>query len=194
VETATALLQIKTVPLIYLTAFTDAHTVARAKQTAPSAYLTKPFNRDNVRIAIELALHNFAEIRQEEKGKVLPMKPTVPAEKKTDKEQFLQLNDQVFIKQNYRFVKFRLSDIQFAEADNNYVHIHTAGQKFTVRMALTDLLEKLKFDRLFRVHRSFAVNLGEIQSFDDQLIRIGTHEIPIGRNFRQDFLDQFNLR
>jgi DNA-binding LytR/AlgR family response regulator len=192
VETATELMKIKQVPLIYLTAFTDAVTVQRVKHTNPAAFLTKPYNIDNVRIAIDLALHNFAETKTG--AKVLPMQPAPAAEKKPDKEQFLQLKDYIFIKQNYRFVKFKLSEILFAEADNNYVNIHTHGQKFALRLSLGDLVERLQFSRLVRVHRSYAVNIDEISSFDDQVIRIDKHEIPIGRNHRQEFLDHFNLR
>ncbi len=192
VETATELMKIKQVPLIYLTAFTDAKTVERVKHTNPSAFLTKPYNIDNVRIAIDLALHHFAETKAP--GKVVPIEKPAAGEKKTDKEQFLQLKEYLFIKQNYRFVKLRLSEILFAEADNNYVNIHTAGQKFSLRLSLSELIERLQFQRLVRVHRSYAVNIDEISSFDDQLIRIGKHEIPIGRNHRQEFLDHFNLR
>lgn len=197
VETAAALMKIRQVPLIYLTAFTDAATVERVKHTNPAAFLTKPYSLDNVRIAINLALHHFAEMRVSgEKGKLLTIKTVTdkPAEKKSDTEQLLQLNDQVFIKQNYRFVKFRLTDILFAESDNNYVHINTSTQKFTLRLSLSDLLARINYPRLFRVHRSFAVNLNEISSFDDKLIRVGKHGIPIGRNYRQEFLEQFNLR
>lgn len=193
VDTATALMKIKQVPLIYLTAFTDAVTIERVKHTNPSAFLTKPYNIDNVRIAIDLALHHFAEAKPAAAtGKVLPMQTN--AEKKSDKEQFLQLKEYIFIKQNYRFVKFKLAEILFAEADNNYVNIHTQTQKFALRLSLTDLLERLNFPRLIRIHRSYAVNLDEIGSFDEQLIRIAQHEIPIGRNYRQDFMDHFNLR
>ena len=189
VDTATALMKIRQVPLIYLTAFTDAATVERVKHTNPAAFLTKPYNIDNVRIAIDLALHNFAEEKPAAKVLQLP-----PADRKAEREQFLQLKDHIFIKQNYRFVKFRLSEILYLEADNNYVNIHTRQQKFAIRMSLGDILERLQFSRLIRVHRSFAVNIDEIGSFDEQTIRVDKFEIPIGRNFRQDFLDQFNLR
>ena len=193
VETAAELQKIRQVPLIYLTAFTDPVTVERVKHTHPAAFLTKPYNIDNVRIAIDLALHHFATAKKEH-GKLVPVSGAGSVERKTDKESFLQLDDQVFIKQNYRFVKFRLSEILFAEADNNYVNIHTSSQKFALRLSLSDLLDKLSYGRLARVHRSFAVNIDEISSFDDQLIRIGQQEIPIGRNYRQDFMDRFNLR
>lgn len=193
VETASALMKIKQVPLIYLTAYTDPATIERVKHTDPSAFLTKPYNIGNVRIAIDLALHHFAVTKTADvTGKVLPMQTTT--EKRIDKEYFLQLKEYIFIKQNYRFVKFKLSEVLYAGADNNYVNIHTQNQKFTLRLSLSDLLERLGFHRLIRVHRSYAVNLDEISSFDDQLIRIGHHEIPIGRNYRQDFMDQFNLR
>jgi len=191
VDTAGALMKIKPVPLIYLTAFTDPVTIERVKHTNPAAFLTKPYNIDNVRISIDLALHHFAE-EKTTTGKILSMQSV--AEKKTDKDHFLQLKEYVFIKQNYRYVKFKLSEILFAEADNNYVNLQTATQKFALRLSLSDLLDRLQFSRLIRIHRSFAVNLNEINSFDDQLIRIGQHEIPIGRNYRQDFMNYFNLR
>ncbi|HEV7780062.1 MAG TPA: LytTR family transcriptional regulator DNA-binding domain-containing protein [Chitinophagaceae bacterium] len=191
VDTATALMSTRQVPLIYLTAFTDAVTIERVKHTNPSAFLTKPYSIDNVRIAIDLALHHFAEAKPAT-GKLLSMPAST--EKRPDKEQFLQLKEYIFIKQNYRFVKFRLSEVLYAEADNNYVNIHTLNQKFALRLSLSDLLDRLHFSRLIRIHRSYAVNLDAISSFDDQLIRIGQHEIPIGRNYRQDFMNQFNLR
>lgn len=195
IETATTLMNIRQVPLIYLTAFTDAATVARVKHTNPSAFLTKPYNIDNVRIAIDLALYNFADAKPPSTGKVLPIQPELNTDKqKQDKEQFLQMKDYIFIKQQYKFVKFKLSEILFAEADNNYVNLHTRSQKFVVRLSLADIVDRLHFPRFIRIHRSFAVNLDEISSFDDQEIKIGTHEIPIGRNFRQDFLDHFNMR
>ena len=193
VDTAAALMKIRPVPLIYLTAFTDAATIERVKHTNPSAFLTKPYNIENVRIAIDLALHHFAEAKPAAvTGKVLPIQPA--ADKRNDKEHFLQFKEYIFIKQNYRFVKFRLSEVLFAEADNNYVNVHTQQQKFVLRISLSDLLERLQFQRLIRIHRSFAVNLDEISSFDDQMILIGQHEIPIGRNYRQDFMDRFNMR
>jgi signal transduction histidine kinase/AmiR/NasT family two-component response regulator len=45
------------VPVIFLTAHADDETLRRAKQTAPSGYLTKPFRATDLRCAIEIALH-----------------------------------------------------------------------------------------------------------------------------------------
>ncbi len=42
IETATRLLALRLVPVIYLTALTDKQTLERALHTSPAAYLTKP--------------------------------------------------------------------------------------------------------------------------------------------------------
>jgi PAS domain S-box-containing protein len=43
------------VPIVYLTAYTDAATVERAKRTAPLGYLQKPFSEVSLRTTLEIA-------------------------------------------------------------------------------------------------------------------------------------------
>jgi signal transduction histidine kinase len=45
------------VPVIFVTAFTDEHTLERAKRASPYGYIVKPFHERELRIAIELALY-----------------------------------------------------------------------------------------------------------------------------------------
>ncbi len=52
------------VPIIFLTAFADAPTVERAKLTAPAGYLRKPFDDQNMRATIEIALYKHSVDRQ----------------------------------------------------------------------------------------------------------------------------------
>jgi len=53
-------------PVIYLTAYSDEATLARAKTTDPFGYLIKPFQERELRVAIEIALykHNMEQERQ----------------------------------------------------------------------------------------------------------------------------------
>jgi PAS domain S-box-containing protein len=57
IETAQRLRDEQGLRVIYLTGSTDDETLRRAKQTAPLGYLKKPFNARELRIAIEIALH-----------------------------------------------------------------------------------------------------------------------------------------
>ena len=44
------------IPVIYLTSHLDDNTLARAKETYPEGFITKPFNDNDLKVAIELAL------------------------------------------------------------------------------------------------------------------------------------------
>jgi len=57
IETAHQLRTAHGIRVIYLTGVNDDETLRRAKQTAPLGYLKKPFNARELRIAVEIALH-----------------------------------------------------------------------------------------------------------------------------------------
>lgn len=48
------------IPFLFLTAHADSDTVERARMTRPSGYLVKPFTKDDVYAATEVALSNYA--------------------------------------------------------------------------------------------------------------------------------------
>jgi len=180
VDTVMELMKIRKSPVIYLTAFTDAATVERVKNTYPAAFLTKPYNVDNVRIAIELALHNFAA------GKA----PDQPV-RQTDREPLLRLNDSLFVKMNYRFVKLPLSSLCYIETDNNHVHLVTSEKKYVVRLSLNQVLDSIQWEKLIRIHRSFAVNIDAVSSFTEQEVTVNKDILPVGRQYKDAFWRQF---
>ncbi|MEG4231849.1 response regulator [Microcoleus sp. Pol11C3] len=47
----------KNVPTVFLTAYADDQTLQRAKLTDPFGYIIKPFQQNDLRVAIEIALH-----------------------------------------------------------------------------------------------------------------------------------------
>ncbi len=57
VETALQIQRKQDVPVIYLTAYADTHTLERAKVTSPAGYMLKPYQANELRTTIELALH-----------------------------------------------------------------------------------------------------------------------------------------
>ena len=186
IETVVDLMKIRQTPVIYLTAFTDNVTVERVKHTYPFAFLVKPYQISNVRIAIELALNN------------LTARPAIAADlrAKADptNEAIRQMGDYLFIKYNYQFVKVRLADIQFVEANRNHISLHTSDKKFVLRLSLGHLFDRLLFDRLIRIHRSYAVNIDAIQRFTEQTVVTGKGELPIGRNYKEEFLKRLDFR
>lgn len=45
------------IPVVYLTAYADAATLEQAKKAEPLGYLTKPFNENDLRAAVDIALY-----------------------------------------------------------------------------------------------------------------------------------------
>lgn len=187
IDTVKELMALRPTPVIYLTAYTDPATVDRVKTTYPAAFLTKPYRIENVLVAVELALHNFA-------AQDKPLEAVRRLSPANEKEPIVQWNDHLFIKVNYRFVKVSLASILYVVAENNYIHLITAERKYPLRLGLTQLLEKLDANRLVRIHRSYAVNMDAIQSFTEQDVTIGKDMLPVGKSYREDFLQRFGLR
>lgn len=192
IETARQLTAVKDIPFIYLTAFSDDETVKRAKDTTPAAYLVKPYQSRNLLIAIDIALHNFA-FRKANPSRIIPLYPNKPAHIPGQKEGILCFNDAIFIKQNSKFNKVRLQDIDFLEAEGNYTHIITKDSKYTLRYTLNDTLEKLKYAHFVRVHRSYAINMQHLDTFSDISVFVGEKELPLGRHYKEGFLRKFNF-
>ncbi|RDB04189.1 LytR/AlgR family response regulator transcription factor [Runella aurantiaca] len=197
IEAVQEMIAFREAPVIYLTAQADRSTIEAAMKTYPSAYITKPFNNESLKIAIDLAINNFALRAQNQpftKEKEEPIKPLNSAPKLPDRETILQINDYVFIKENYKFQKIQLNDILFFEADKNYTTIHTESRKIALRLTLNTVLERLSTTKFIRVHRSYAVNIDKIDSFDEHDLNIGKFQIPIGRSHKEDFMKYFLFR
>lgn len=57
IEAAAAIRVACQIPVVYLTAHSDEATLTRAKRTEPFGYLLKPFDENDLRVTLELALH-----------------------------------------------------------------------------------------------------------------------------------------
>jgi DNA-binding LytR/AlgR family response regulator len=191
IDTVMELMAIKQTPVIYLTAYTDAATVERVKKTYPAAFLTKPYNINNVQIAIQLALNNLVARKMDPGGTGTEAGESPEG---TDRETIFQWNDSLFVKTNYRFVKILLSSLLYISAENNYIHVVTSERKYVLRLSLNKVMEKIRSDRLIRIHRSHLVNIDAIQSFTEQEVTVGKQVLPVGRQYKEAFWKLFGFR
>jgi DNA-binding LytR/AlgR family response regulator len=188
IETAIELRKQKNIPFIYVTAYADSQTFERAKATMPSAYLIKPFRINDLRKAIELAMFHFAQ--QQERSAVTKDNPAIKKEPH-DLEGILHFNNAIFIKQNYKYNKIPYQDIVFLKADGNYTFIQTIHKKYIVKYSLQSVIEIFNTDKFIRVHRSYAINMHHLTSFNENSIYLGDEEIPVGRNYKELFMQLF---
>lgn len=83
------------------------------------------------------------------------------------------------------------ADIEWAQASGNYVNLHVAGRDYPLRSTMAGIAEQLDPACFLRVHRSYIVNLEQIQSIepldtgDARLhMKAGVY-VPCSRRYRE---------
>lgn len=103
----------------------------------------------------------------------------------------------VFVNANYSLVKVILEDIMLIEGVKDYVRIYlVSGKEIITRLSLKSIEEKLDPARFMRIHKSYVIALGKIDSIQKTQLFIQGKEIPIGEAYRallQRHLDGKNL-
>jgi DNA-binding LytR/AlgR family response regulator len=94
-----------------------------------------------------------------------------------------------FIKADNKLVKLLYEDILFAEALQNYVVIHTKDKKFITYLTFKSVEEYLPPSKFLKTHKSFIVAVEKIESIEGNIIRMGSHDIPISRNLKEDVME-----
>jgi len=166
------------IPFVFHTANSDEATVDRVKKVRANAFLTKPFQKKDLLISVELALSNFSK------------QPT--AKVVSPGENYL-IKDSFFIKDAQYFHKIKFDEVLYLESEGAYVTLFTEKKKYLLRGSITQYLEKMSSGKFFRVHRSYAVNLDKVEIINTSFLTIRDEKIPISKNFRDDLLALMNI-
>jgi two-component system, LytTR family, response regulator len=160
--------------IVFVTAF-DAHAVKAFELNAVD-YLLKPYDKDRL-------LRTLTRVR-ERIGVSHRAAAIQTARMQTGS------SDRLLVPKGERLQLIESAAIQWLEADDNYVHVHAGSQQYLLRRTLTDLLAQLGEQRFVRIHKSAAVNVGEILSLtplfkgDYELELRGGHTLRLSRRFR----------
>lgn len=169
------------IPVIFITSLTDELTYRRAARTRPVRFLPKSFDVIQLQRTIELSLQQLAATTRQ-----------------TDSEQAevwkkdVLFDEYIFIKVRHRLEKIVVNEIVYLAADGHYCQVHTATQKYLVRISLLELKQRLSAVVFFQTHRSFLVNLKKITSVDlqDSVVFLNEHQVPISKRRREAFMKQ----
>lgn len=165
------------IPFIFITAYNDPHTIQNATKTHPSGYLIKPFSKDDIFAAIEVALQNYAHTYS----------PSVTAPQIGEVATALRIDPAIFIKDGLTFKKINIGDICYVESCKNYLELHLSNQKLVVRATLQKFYDMLPKNDFVQIHRSFIVNIRFIDTIRLDRIYIGTSNLPLSKNYKDDF-------
>ena len=174
-------------PLVIFISASDHHAISAFEAQALD-YILKPVTPCRLKAAIERARQlleyerSFFRVCELER-QLQSVRAAPPV---TDKER-----DGVVIwaLQGNQFVPLRVGDIERAESERDYVHIHNNERAYLLRMTLGALHERLGFDRYVRVRRSVIVRLDRISAVrnrgygDIQIVLQSGAAVQVGRTY-----------
>jgi len=87
-------------------------------------------------------------------------------------------------------VKVFIKDILYIESLKDYVKIHTIKNHLVTKLQIGELESLLASANLFRVHKSYVINLDKVSAYSASYIEIDGHEIPVGRSYKELVMKQ----
>lgn len=88
-------------------------------------------------------------------------------------------------------------EVEWIEAADKYVRLHTKSGTYTCRGTMRDLESKLDPEEFIRIHRSVIVNLSSIVEIQPhfhgeyRIIVTSGDALPLGRTYKRDFNSKF---
>ncbi|HEX6373159.1 MAG TPA: LytTR family DNA-binding domain-containing protein [Longimicrobium sp.] len=170
--------------VVFVTAYDEY--ALRAFEVHAVDYLLKPFDADRFRTALARARERVharpsaGDDRLDERiRRVLAEARPAPA--------YLE---RVLVRTGTRAVFLRTDEVDWLEAEENYVRLHAGRESYLVRGTLAGLEERLDPARFIRVHRSHIVNLASIRELhpwshgDWMIVLRDGRELMLSRRYR----------
>jgi len=172
--------------IIFATAYEQY--AIRAFELHALDYLLKPFDQARFKEAIKHAKERFRSVRQD--GGQMQISALLETIK--NKPQYL---DRLVIKAGGRITFLSTDEINWIEADDKYVHLHTAKISPMVRQTLSAMETQLDPGKFRRIHRSVIVNVERIRELQPLfsgeysiLLEDGT-KLTLSRNYKDKLFE-----
>lgn len=161
--------------IVFVTAF-DEHAVKAFELNAVD-YLLKPYDKDRLLRALQRVRERLRAGEPRTAAVAIARAQTASSER-------------LLVPEGERLQLIESTSIEWLEADDNYVHVHTAVRRYLLRRTLQDLLTQLGGERFVRIHKSAAVNLSAIAALtplfkgDYEVELRNGHALRLSRRYR----------
>ncbi|HEY0320722.1 MAG TPA: LytTR family DNA-binding domain-containing protein [Pyrinomonadaceae bacterium] len=182
-EVLEALKSVHVPHVIFVTAY-DQYAV-RAFEVHALDYLLKPFDRERFESAWRRAkLHILATRNGEMDQRILAILEELKAGSK-----YLE---RLVIKSGGRVFFLDTDDIDWIEAEGNYVSVHTGKKSHLLRETISSLEAQLDPKKFLRIHRSSIVKIDRIKELQPwfhgeyRVILLDGTQLTLSRNYREN--------
>lgn len=177
IESAKKMQKEYNIPIVYLASSPNDILSNKVKAINPVALITKSFKKSGLKHAIELAT---------KKIKTNGLEIATP----TNSESPLVLSDRIFVRNHERMVKIFIKDILYIIAERNYTRIFSKNKEYLLVMTMKDLDRKLPEEHFLRIHRSYIINLSQVDEIAGTHVIIANKAIPLSKSLRSNLLNR----
>lgn len=93
--------------------------------------------------------------------------------------------DYLFLNIQKKKVKVQFTEILYIESQREYVKIVTEKKEHLSKISTHEIEGLLPGNQFKRIHRSFIVALGKIESYSADSVEVNGVSIPVGREYKQ---------
>ena len=171
--------------VVFVTAYDNF--ALRAFEVHALDYLLKPVNEER----FDAAVARVREAMSRAPADTIAQRgQQVAADPQTASSSMAPAADRLPIKANGRIIPIRLADIDWIEADRDYVSIHVGGKVWLMRETIAAIELRLALSGFVRIHRSALVNAERVKELRPRdkgeytvVLNDGT-ELKLTRNYR----------
>ncbi len=142
------------IAVVFVTAY-DQYAM-KAFDAAAVDYLLKPFDAERFRVAMQRVRRRLGEKMQTVSASELKNAAQPPG----------QYAQRLVVKDGTRVHVIPVDQLDYAEAQDDYIALHTGGKSYLKQQTISSLSESLDPGRFVRVHRSFLVNLERVRNIE----------------------------
>jgi DNA-binding LytR/AlgR family response regulator len=143
-------------------------------------YLVKPFSFERFLRSVNKA-YEIVNLRRNKTYQPVANEP-------------LKQEKYIMVRVEYSTVKVDLGQILYVEGLKDYIKIYTGKKPLLTKSTMKNIEEKLPSEQFVRVHKSFIINLGKIESIENNRIIMQEKYIPIGNQYKNAFYDLLNSK
>ncbi len=181
---------IKAMPVVIFVTAYDEYAL-KAFNVHALDYLLKPVDPERLAKAVERGRSYLAGLQKGElNGKLTALLEDLRGGKRYP--------ERIMVKTPGRIIFLNVNDVDWVEADGDYVCLHSGGKKYLIREKIGDLEDRLDPLLFARIHRSSIVRLGQIKemqplfSGEYSVLLFSGEKLTLSRTYRDRLFETIN--
>lgn len=139
-------------------------------------YLLKPFSFERFVQAVNKAI----ALLQAKAG--LAVGPAAAGDAVTPAKDYL------LVKADHKVHRLKFDDILYIQSMREYAAFYTPNGRILSLSSLKSLEEILPAERFIRIHKSYIVAIGKIDTLEGNMVQVGKEKLPVGANYREELV------